>query len=75
MDDQEVAKLFLKAWARYTLALSSAQQPVRNELTKEPAVMQIAEQIFRDEIGTDKQRRAVATQMALAEVHSIVEHR
>jgi hypothetical protein len=67
MDDQELVKIFIKAWARYTVALGSAEKSVLKELETEAVAREQLQMIIATELGTDDSRRKVAFQLALAE--------
>ena len=67
MDDQERMRTFLKAWARYSVALAAVQKSVIEDLQQEPVVREQAQMIFATEMGDDQTRRHLALQLALAE--------
>jgi len=68
MDDQEIVKQLIKAWARYTVALSGAERTVLKELgPDENYAREQLQMIVSTELGTDDARRRVAFQLALAE--------
>jgi hypothetical protein len=73
MDDTQRAAIFLKAWARYTLALASAVQPTLRDLSNEPAAFQQVQILNQTQLATDVQRREVALQMALVEFQNLIE--
>jgi hypothetical protein len=70
MDDQEMVKVFIKAWARYTVALNGAEKTVLKELHAEEYAREQLQMIIATELGTDDDRRKVAFQLALAEHQS-----
>jgi hypothetical protein len=70
MEDADVCKALVKSWARYTLALAACEQPVLNELIKEPAALQQARAIFQNDLSTEVKRREVAFRVALAELQA-----
>ena len=72
MDENQKAKIFLKAWARYTLALASATQPVLKELANDPAPFQQVQFLEQTHLSTDAQRREVAMWMALQELNALI---
>jgi len=68
MDDQEMVKVFIKAWARYTVALNGAEKTVLKELQQsEDYAREQVQMIVSTELGSDDARRKVAFQLALAE--------
>jgi hypothetical protein len=67
MDDQEMVKVFVKAWARYTVALLGAEKEVLHELQSEAFAREQVQMIIATELGSDEARRKVAFQLALAE--------
>jgi|HubBroStandDraft_1064217.scaffolds.fasta_scaffold157125_1 hypothetical protein len=68
MDDQETVKVFIKAWARYTVALNGAEKTVLKEIAPSEAyAREQVQMIVSTELGNDDARRKVAFQLALAE--------
>ena len=72
MNDAERAKYFVMSWARYTLALGSAEQAALNELKSDGAAHQQVTLLYRDELSTDAKRKQVAFHLALADFHELV---
>jgi hypothetical protein len=70
----ELTALFLKAWARYTIALATVEQDVLKDLQSEPAARQQVQALFQTTLSTDAQRREIALRMALAELQVLIEH-
>lgn len=66
MSDVDVAKDFVKRWARLTDNLYSCQKVVMSELTSEPAARQQAELLYNESLGSSQERRIIALQLALA---------
>jgi hypothetical protein len=67
MDDQESVKAFIRAWARYTVAITAAEKTVLKELESEVYAKEQAQMIIGTELGSDDNRRRIAFQLALAE--------
>ena len=67
MDDPERVRLFVTAWARYTIALAGVEKAVLQELQSEPIAREQAHMIIATELGTDEARRTIAFRLALAE--------
>ena len=67
MDDQARVKEFIKAWARYTVALTIAEKTIVKELEHELAAREQVQMIVATELGDDAARRAIALRLAIAE--------
>ena len=66
MSDAELAKEFVKRWARLTDHLYTCQAGVLSELVAESGARQQAQILMSEKLGSPEERRAVAMQLALA---------
>lgn len=66
MSDAELAKEFVKRWARLTDYLYTCQAGLLNELAAEPGARQQAQVLLSERLGSTEERRAIALQLALA---------
>ena len=66
MNEAELAKEFVKRWARLTAGLGTCQAAVLGELQAEPAAKQQAQVMFDERLGSSEERRKVALDLALA---------
>lgn len=73
MDDQERVKAFIKAWARYTVALTIAEKTILKDLEHELEARVQVQMIIATELGDEAARRRIALELALAE-HQLLPH-
>ncbi len=66
INDAEVAKEFVKRWARLTDNLYTCQKVALSELKEEPAARAQAEALYNESLGSAQERRVIALQLALA---------
>ena len=67
MDDQERVKAFIKAWARYSVALTIAEKTILKDLETEVEARVQVQMILATELGDESSRRRIAFELALAE--------
>ena len=67
MDDQQRVKAFIKAWARYTVALTIAEKTIMEELEHEVGARVQVQMILATELGDESARRRIAYDLAMAE--------
>ena len=67
MDENERVKAFVKAWARYAVALNVAEKTIVRELDVEAGVREQVQMILATELGDEASRRAIALRLALEE--------
>lgn len=67
MDDDQRVKNFIKAWARYSVALTIAEKTILKDLESEMGARIQVQMILATELGDEAARRAIAFQLALAE--------
>jgi hypothetical protein len=65
MNEAEMAKEFVKRWARLTDYLNTCQATVLSELASEPAARQQALLLYNESLGSSQERRVIALQLAL----------
>jgi hypothetical protein len=66
MDETDIAKDFVKRWARLTDNLYTCQAAVMSELANEPSAKQQAMLLYNESLGSSSERRVIALQLALA---------
>lgn len=66
MNESDLAKEFIKRWARTTIALHTCKEAVMTELASEPATKQQAQVIYTDSLGSMEERRRIALELAIA---------
>ena len=66
INDANVAKEFVKRWARLTDNLYTCQAAVLSELAGEPAARQQAQALYNESLGSAQERRVIALQLALS---------
>jgi hypothetical protein len=65
MNEAELAKEFVKRWARMTVGLQTSQPTVLAELGNEPAAKQQAQVMFDESLGSSAERRKIALELAI----------
>lgn len=65
MNEADLAKEFVKRWARMTMGLATCQPQVLAELTSEPAARQQALTMFGESLGSSEERRKIALELAI----------
>lgn len=65
MNEADLAKEFVKRWARMTLGLQACQPNVLADLANEPTSRQQAQVIFTESLGSMEERRKLALQLAI----------
>jgi hypothetical protein len=65
MKEDDLAKEFVKRWARMTTSLASCKPAVVAELAKEPAAQTQAQTMFTESLGSAEERRRIALQLAI----------
>jgi hypothetical protein len=65
MNEAELAKEFVKRWARLTVGLGTCQQTVMTELVPEPTARQQAQVMFDQFLGSSEERRKIALELAI----------
>lgn len=66
MSEEDVAKEFVKSWARLTVGLHTCQAAALKELQSETTVYQQAQTLIQESLGSFQERRVLALQIALA---------
>jgi len=67
MDDTGRVKDFIKAWARYSVALTIAEKTILKDLENEIDARVQVQMIIATELGDESARRRIALELALAE--------